>query len=251
MLADPFFVAMAILSVVIIGFAKGGFSGLGMLATPVLALAISPVKAAAIILPILIVQDIVSVWAYRHSWNRRIVAIMLPGALVGIFIGWLFAARLPVTAVMGVLGTIALLFGLWRLWIERGGRMVAATSPRAWVGTLFGVATGFTSQVAHAGSPPFQIWVAPQKLPHTELVGTNAVLFMAMNLAKLPAYAALGQFSSENLITSAILIPVATIATFAGIWVVARMHGRIFYTMAYGLMVVLGVKLLWDAFNMG
>jgi uncharacterized membrane protein YfcA len=246
MLHDPFFWTVASLAVILLGLAKGGFSGLGALATPILALAISPVAAAAILLPILIVQDAVSVWAFRRSWDRWIVAWMLPGALIGVFLGWVFAATLPVTTILATLGLITLAFGLWRLWIERGGRIAAASNSPGWVGMLFGAATGFTSQVAHAGGPPFQIWVTPRRLPHLRYVGTTAILFALINWAKVPAYAALGEFTTLNLTIAALLMPLAVASTFGGVWLVRRIDPERFYTLIYILMVLLGAKLLWE-----
>ena len=52
------------------GLSKGGFAGLGLLSLPLMALVVSPVQAAAIMLPILIVQDVVTVWAYRRDLER-------------------------------------------------------------------------------------------------------------------------------------------------------------------------------------
>jgi len=246
MINDPFFWMAAFVSVTLVGLSKGGFSGLGALATPTMALTISPVAAAAILLPILIVQDIVSVWNFRHSWDKWIVAWMLPGALGGVGLGWAFAEILPASAVMAALGLITLGFGLWRLWIERGGRIVTASNSPGWVGMLFGVMTGFTSQVAHAGGPPFQMWVTPRRLPHLRYVGTNAVLFAFINWAKIPAYAALGEFTVENMTASALLVPLAIASTFAGVWVIRRIDPARFYTVIYVLMVLLGARLLWQ-----
>lgn len=246
MLHDPLFLIAAAVAVTLLGLAKGGFSGLGSLATPILALAISPVTAAGILLPILLVQDVVSVWNFRHDWDKWIVAWMLPGAVLGVALGYVFAAVLPVSAVMTALGLITLVFGLWRLWIERGGRIVPASNSPGWVGALFGVATGFTSQVAHAGGPPFQIWVTPRRLPHLVYVGTSSITFAAINWMKVPAYLALGEFSRENLIVSAALIPFAIATTIGGVWVIRRIDPERFYTLVYLLMVGLGAKLLWD-----
>jgi len=247
-LTDPVFYALAVPAVMLMGFAKGGFAGVGAISMPLLALAVSPVQAAAILLPILIVQDAVSVWAFRKVWDRWIVLIMLPGAAVGIVAGYLLAAQVSAAAVLGVLGAISILFAAHRLWLMRGGGVQApANSPPA-VGALFGVVCGFTSQIAHAGGPPFQMWVLPRGLSPQSLVGTTAVFFALINWLKVPAYAALGQFTPENLLTVAVLLPVAIASTFAGVWLVKRIAAERFYVLIYGLMIPVGAHLIWKAF---
>jgi len=247
MLTDPAFLAAATLAIVLLGLAKGGFSGLGSLATPILALVVPPTQAAGIVLPILLVQDVVSVWNFRRGWDRCVVAWMLPGALLGIAVAYVFAAVMPVAIVMAVLGGITVVFGLWRLWIERGGRVVAASRSPGWVGSLFGVATGFTSQLAHIGGPPYQMWVTPRQLPHTVYAGTSAILFALINWAKVPAFLALGELDRTNLTIAAALMPLAIASTFAGVWLVRRIDPARFYRLIYGLMILLGIKLVLDA----
>lgn len=237
----------AVIAVILSGLAKGGFAGVGALAMPIMALGVDPVRGAAILLPILILQDAVSVWAFRHSWDRHVLIVMLPGMAMGVGIGYVFAAQVSEIAVLGVLGLISTLFGLQRLWVERGGAMVLPSSSPAWVGVLFGVASGFTSQIAHAGSPPFQMWVLPKRLPRDMLVGTTAIAFAVMNWMKVPAYAALGQFTRANLLATAILVPVAVVATVVGVVLVRRVDPARFYTLIYVLMVLLGIKLMADA----
>ena len=241
------FYALAVPAVILLGLSKGGFAGLGALSLPILAMAVSPVRAAAILLPILIVQDVVSVWAFRRSWDGAVLAWMLPGAVIGITLAYLFAAHVDPDAVLGLVGAISIVFGLYRLWLaRRGAEVVAARSP-GWVGTLAGVVSGFTSQIAHAGQPPFQMWVLPRRLERDVLVGTTAIFFAATNWLKVPAYWALGQFSRANLTTAALLMPVAIVSTFAGVWLVRRVSPARFYGAIYVLMVLVGVKLVWDA----
>ena len=114
-------------------------------------------------------------------------------------------------------------------------------------GALLGVAAGFTSQVAHAGTPPFQMWVLPKGLAPPVLIGTTAIFFGVINWLKVPAYFALGQFTHENLLTSAVLAPLAIAATFAGVWLVRRVNAEKFYTLIYVLMILVGAQLLWEA----
>lgn len=247
---EPAFYLFAIPAVILIGLSKGGFAGLGALGTPLIALGAGPVRGAAILLPILIVQDVVAVVAFRRSWDRSIVATMLPGAVLGILLGYGLAAWVSTEAVMLALGLISILFGGYRLWVERLGMPVAATPSRL-SGGLFGVATGFTSQIAHAGGPPFQMWVMPQRLARDVFVGTNAVFFALLNWLKVPAYAALGQFTAANALAALALLPVAIAASIAGVHLVRRVDSEKFYALVYVLMIVAGTKLVLDGLGIG
>jgi uncharacterized protein len=249
MLTDPIFYLVAIPAVILVGLAKGGFAGGGTIAMPLLGLAISPVQAAAILLPILIVQDAVGVWAFRHHWDREVLVLMIPSAIVGMVAGYLLAAKVSATAVLATLGAISIVFAAYRLWGSCGGRLQApVNAPRA-LGVALGIVTGFTSQVAHAGQPPFQMWVLPKGLPAQILVGTTAIFFAVINVLKIPAYLALGQFTRENLVAAAVLTPLAIASTLAGVWLVRRVDPERFYTIIYLLMIVVGAQLLLKAWT--
>jgi uncharacterized membrane protein YfcA len=245
---DPIlYYVCAIVAVVISGLAKGGFAGIGVLAMPIMAMGIDPLSGAAILLPILIAQDAVGVWAFRHSWDGTVLAVMLPGMAVGVLLGYFYASAVSETAILGTLGGISVLFGLHRLWLERGDAPVLPSNAPKWLGTLLGVGSGFASQLAHAGSPPFQMWVLPRRLPRDVLVGTSAIAFAAMNWIKVPAYVALGQFTAANLRASAILMPVAFVATLAGVRLVRKVDAERFYRLIYLLMILIGGKLIVGA----
>lgn len=240
--------AMACLAVMILGMAKGGFFGLGALATPVLAVALPPGTAAAILLPVLLAQDIVTVWAYRASWDRWIIAWMLPGAVVGIALATVFVATVDEALLIGALGIITFIFGVYRLWLERGGRIAAPSNSPGWVGAFFGVAVGVTSQIAHAGGPPFQMWVTPRRLDHHTYAGTNSVLFAMINWIKVPGFVALGGLNMQTLVAGVALMPLAIITTLLAVRIIRRLDTARFYTLINTLMVLLGAKLMWDGF---
>ncbi len=246
MISDPIFYLAAIPAVILMGLAKGGFAGIGVLAVPLMALTVSPVLAASITLPILIVQDLVSVWAFRKAWDRGILVIMLPAAAIGIGLGWALAAMVKPAAVELAVGLISMTFATQRLVQSR--REVAPTPPETipWRGVLAGIAAGFTSQVAHAGGPPFQLYVLPRQLPRDTFIGTSALFFAVVNWMKVPAYWSLGQFTRQALTTAAVLLPLAVASTYAGVWLVRRVPAERFYRLIYGLLVLVGGKLVWD-----
>ena len=247
MLTEPAFYATAVPAVILLGLSKGGFAGLGVLGMPLMALTIPPVQAAAVTLPILIVQDVVSVWAYRRSWDRANLRVLLPGAVAGILLAYLLAARVPDAAVALVLGVISVAFALRRFLTARYAPAPTRTAPpNRPAGLFWGAVAGFTSMIAHAGGPPFQIYVLPQHLPRDTFVGTGVVFFALVNLAKVPPYLALGQLTPESLLTSAALFPVAIASTWAGVWLVRRVSGERFYDVVYLLLFLLGCKLMVD-----
>jgi uncharacterized membrane protein YfcA len=245
--SDPSFYIIATLAIILVGLAKGGFVGMGAACMPILTLVIDPVRGAAILLPILLVQDVVGVWAFRKTWDKDLLKIMLPGAVMGIALGWWFAASVDVATVQGMVGALAILFGANRLLDQGGVSMKLSDNLPAWPGFFFGAASGFTSQVAHAGGPPFQLWAIPRKYDREMFAGTSAIFFAVVNWVKVPAFMALGQFTLENLLLSALFLPVAILSTFAGVALVRRVPVKRFYTIIYVLMILVGLKLVQEA----
>ncbi|NIJ65757.1 hypothetical protein FHR20_002719 [Sphingomonas leidyi] len=247
MITDWHFYALAVPAVILLGLSKGGFAGMGALSLPLLAFAVDPVRAAAITLPILIAQDVVGVWAFRRTVDWRLLGWMLPGSMLGIALGYGFAASVSSAAVMGMVGAISILFGAYRLWAASHAAPRDPARWPDWIGSLFGIASGFTSQIAHAGQPPFQLWVLPRNLPRDLLVGTTALFFAATNWIKVPAYWALGQFTPANVMTSAALLPLALVSTVAGVRLVRRVDAARFYTAIHVLMILVGIALVAEA----
>ena len=246
MITEPLFYVAATPAVILLGLSKGGFSSVGMLSLPLMALFISPVQAAAITLPILMVQDVVSVWAFRRSWSMRNLVILLSGAVVGIVLGYFLAAQVSDAAVKLTVGAISIAFAVRRLILERGRTEVAPAPADVPRGLFWGLITGFTSMIAHAGGPPFQIYVLPQRLNREVFVGTGAILFGLINWLKVPPYYALGQFTHEKLATSFALFPLAIASTWAGVVLVRRVPAERFYTLIYLLLITVGLKLAYD-----
>jgi uncharacterized membrane protein YfcA len=240
-LVDPLFLTLAIIAVTALGLSKGGFAGVGVISTPLLATILPPLQAAAILLPILIVQDLISVWVYRRDWSAWHLKVMLPGALVGIAIAWALATVVSDAMVRLVIGAIGVSFAL-NAWLGRP--RAEPKKPSVPGGLFWGVVAGFTSTLSQAGGPPFQVYVLPQRLPKLTLVGTYTIYFAAINLFKIGPYVSLGQFSAVTLTASAALLPVAVLANFAGIWLVRRTPTGLFYQIAYVLVFLISLELI-------
>jgi hypothetical protein len=243
MITDPVFYAVAVPAVTLYGLSKGGFSGVAILSTPLLALAVPPVQAAAIMLPVLIVQDVVTVWSYRKTWDARTLLYLAPGALVGIAAGFLFASWVSDAAVRIIVGLIAVSFCLDR-WIRAGTRI--ESRPHDWrSATVLGALSGYTSFVIHVGGPPFNMYALARGLARDVFVGTAGVFFAAVNLVKVAPFVALGQLNTGNLATAAVLFPLAVAANLAGIRLVRRVPADLFYRLIYGLTFAVGCFLLF------
>jgi uncharacterized membrane protein YfcA len=240
---DPYFYCAAIPAVILLGLSKGGFVSVGMTATPLLALYLPPLEAAALLLPVLISQDLISVYVYRHHWDASNLKILLPGAVIGMACGWLIASHISDNAVRLTIGLIGVTFVVY-MWLKRAevepSRMGTAS------GVFWGALSGFTSFMTQGGSPPFQIYVLPQRLPKLVLVGTTTIFFASVNAMKIVPYFMLGQFSPRNLSTSLLLLPIAIAANFAGVWLVRRTPTTVFYRIAYTLLTMISVTLLWQ-----
>ena len=243
---DWSFYAAAAPAVVLMGLSKSGLSGLGALGVPILALAIPPVQAAAITLPILIVQDWVGVYAFRREVSARNLWILLPGAGVGVVLAFAFAAKVSEDVVRLAIGLVSV--GFVALMVARD-RLASPGATRANVapGLFWGAVSGFASFVSHAGGPPFLVYTMPQRLPTQLFAGTSVLFFALVNLMKVPAYLWLGQFTRANLAASLTLLPLAIVSTLLGVWVVKRAPAEKFYKFVLAVTFGLGCKLIYDA----
>jgi len=232
------------IAVVILGLSKGGFAGVGMISTPMLALVVGPVAAAGVIFPILVVQDLIAVAMYRRTFDRQILATMIPGAALGVGLAYAFASTVPGWAVEVVLGAVSLAFSLRQLKSQLGSLSKPVEVHAGWLGVLSGVGSGFTSMIAHAGTPPFQFYVMPRRLDREMYVGTSVLFFAATNLMKAPAFFALGQLSSSQLRTTLLFFPLAMASSWLGVRLVRTIDVRKFNVVITLILLAVSVALV-------
>ncbi len=245
LITEPYFYAVAIPAVLLMGVSKSGFgAGFGSLAVPLMALAVSVPQAAAILMPVLLLMDLLGMAAFRKDFDLKLLRFLIPWGLLGIVVGALLFKMLDARTVAGIVGVFTLAFLAQRLLFAP--RPDSAPPPR-WLGAILSATAGFTSFIAHAGGPPINAYVIPLRLSPVKFTATMAFFFFCINLAKWIPYAWLGLLDVRNMATSLVLLPVAPLGVWAGVWLARRINQVLFYRLVYLGMLLTGVKLVWDA----
>jgi uncharacterized membrane protein YfcA len=245
LITDPWFYAVAVPAVLVFAISKGGFGGgLGIISVPLMALAISPVQAAAVMLPILCVMDLFALHKYWGRWSGKDVRLLVPASLIGIAAGTLLFGAMSAAAVRLVIGLVAIAFTLM-YWFRPRLESETRAVPRSF-GIVSGALAGFTSFVAHAGGPPVNMYLLQRSHDRTCFVATVALFFAVVNYVKLLPYGWLGQLDAANLKTSLVLLPLAPIGIELGYRLHLKVSERQFYRIVYLLLFGVGAKLVYD-----
>ena len=244
-ITDPHFYLIAIPVVLLSGISKTGIPGLfGGMAVPLLSLVISPLQAAAIMLPILCFIDLFGLRSFRGVYDRPNMPILLTGLAIGVVIGILIFGLVRQDVLRLVIGSIAIVFALNNLFGWATNRPATRTSwPR---GVFWSSLSGITSFLAHAGSAPVMAYLLPLRLDKRIYVGTTVWFFFASNYAKIIPYYFLGQLDTSNFVTALVLLPLVPVGVWLGMRMLARVPERPFYWFAAGALGLSGSKLLWD-----
>jgi uncharacterized membrane protein YfcA len=243
---DPFFYAVAIPAVLLVGISKSGFgAGFGSLAVPLMALAVTVPEAAAMLMPVLLLTDMLGLAAFRRHFDLKLIRFLIPFGLLGTVIGTLSFKALDARLVAGLVGVFTLVFLAQRLLFPP---KPDSPHPPRWLGAILTTLAGFTSFVAHSGGPPVNAYVIPMRLPPLVFAATMSVFFTAMNLSKWIPYAWLGLLDMRNMTTSLTLLPLVPIGVWVGVRLAHRIKPLLFYRLVYAGMFLTGTKLVWDGF---
>ena len=181
LIQDPLFWGLALIGLLIVGVFKGGFGGgLGVVGVPFLAAAIPVNQAAAIMLPCLIIMDITGLYGWRGQWCWIQLRRLLPAAALGVCLGGLGFHGLSDNALRVMIGGIGLGFGL-QWWIQHLGlnHRSDPSLPSAWHTRFWSMVAGFTSFSVHAGGPPLQVALLPQRLD-PKIYAATTVVFLPL-----------------------------------------------------------------------
>ena len=249
--------AVVALGVTFVGLTKSGFgAGLGLMVVPMTAIALGytgygAAAALGLLLPLLIVGDTVALAQYRREFDRQALRRLLPATAVGVVVAgvllwWIKEQRALVEALMrieiGAESVLLVALHWWRTWRGTPRRLW----PEPWRGAVAGGFSALSSTLAHAAGPIIAMYLLPRDLGRRAYVGTCATYFFLLNCAKLPAYAASGQFGRIDWAVTAALVPLVFVGALVGRWLNRRMSDRLFLRLVYGVTFVLGWFLLID-----
>ena len=240
---DLYFYLTAIPAVILFGISKGGFAGpIAILAVPLMSMSISPVIAAGIMLPILIVMDITALYFYWNKWKIEIVKLIIPPSLIGILIGSITFSYISDDGVRIIIGTIAILFILFTI-LQSENFIIKPSKTK---GIFWSTIAGYTSFLIHAGGPPLNFYLLPLKFHRTIYVATFTLAFTIINAVKLIPYYFLGQLAVSYMKISLILLPLAPIGIVIGYYLHKKVSEKIFYNFIYFFLAIGGFKLIYD-----
>jgi uncharacterized membrane protein YfcA len=249
----------AVIGVLFIGLSKAGFGGgLGMLTTPLCALAFGPKAAIGILLPLLCAGDAFSMYHYWGKWDRRNLQFLLPGVIIGVFLGVQLIDRFSERQFKAIIGVLAVVFVVFQFVKEYIFRAEGTFSPNHRLGVPFGIGTGVTSTFAHGAGPVVSMFLIPQRLPKELFVGTNVLIFFWVNWIKMPFFVLdrtlmdLPLLAPEALITGTTLkmtllyLPLVPLGVWLGVWLNRRIPETLFLKFVYALTFITGVQLIFN-----
>jgi uncharacterized membrane protein YfcA len=232
---------------ILVGIAKAGFGGgIGVVATPLMALTIPVADAAALLLPLLIIVDLVTVRHYYRTYDKPSIRILLPSALIGILLGALFFGvfRDNEQALRIGIGILSLSFLAYQAGRKVLMGVIENRRPPLLVGISLGALAGFASTLAHAGGPPISVYLIPQGLVRGVFVGTSVLFFTVLNLIKLVPYSALGLLRVGNITTVLLLAPMGYLGVRLGLIMNRRFNDLWFTRVIYVLLFLTAVELI-------
>jgi uncharacterized membrane protein YfcA len=241
-------IVVAFAGAFLICFMKGAFGGgFSIIGIPLLSIVMDPVMAGGLLAPLFVAMDLFALRYWKPStWSKPDLALLLPGLVIGIGLGYLLLRVLDHRAIAIVMATITLIFvALWLL----GGAKVTIRPRSAPKGIAAGLGSGITTMVAHSGGPPLAMYLLPLGLPKAVYAGTTSLFFTVGNAIKAVPWLLLVKPTGDVWIVMATCLPAIPI----GVWLGWRFHDRLdqrqLYQVCYGLLVLVALKLLWDGIS--
>lgn len=230
----------------LIGLSKGGLGGMaGTLSTPLMSLVLPPEQVLGLVLPIMLLADVFAVALHWGHWNKRLVGLLLPGAVIGVTIGTYFVINVSADVLKIGLAVISLVFVAYKL-VEKRISASLVYQERRWHGWLAGTTAGFTSAIAHSGVPPISIFLMLQNVTPRVFIASSVLFYAILNWIKVPYFYFSGLFNFERLLHNLWLFPIVPFGVWLGRWLAARVSKQVFDAVILILLVMTAYLLIFE-----
>jgi uncharacterized protein len=172
---------------ILIGMAKTGLSGLGIMVVPLMATIFGGKVSVGILLPILIIADFFAVFYFNRHANWKYVFRLLPWAVIGILAGAFFGHQINDRQFKSVL-SIIIITGIALMFWQDLQRNKFLVPDGWWFAAILGFGGGFTTMVGNAAGPIMSLYLLSMRLPKNNYIGTGAWFFFIINLSKVPLH---------------------------------------------------------------
>lgn len=231
---------LVIVCAIMIGAAKTGVVGGGILVIPLMASVFPAKSSTGVLLPLLCMGDVLGVMLYRREARWDVLLRVFPYAVTGIVGGYVFMGVITDAQLKPVIGVIVL--ALLTLQYLMAHEYLAVYRTHRVLGALIGLLAGFTTMTANASGPIMTLYLLMLRLEKTKFVGTMAWCYFCLNLFKVPFSAHLGLITADSLALNAILIPAIVVGGVAGYYFVRIVPQRVF---AMVMQVLAGVGAIY------
>lgn len=229
---------IAILVLAVTGIAVGttGF-GFALISVPPLLLLYPPQTVVAIIFGASLLPSVLVVASAWRQTDLRLVALLLPGALLGLLLGaQLLRLADPVILKLGAGLSVA----VYALAMWRGHRPTGMDGP--WAASLAGVASGTLGAATGLTGPPIVILFTARQLARDVFRGTISAYFIATSLVGLAILVAGGAVGADQGWLTLVLTPPAALGVLIGNVVARRISPATFQKLTLLLLLATGVS---------
>lgn len=241
----------AVVAALLVGVAKTGIAGIGMLFVVIFAQILPAKQATGLVLPLLCFGDLVAVAAYRQHAAWRHLWRLFPWTALGVVVGYFVLGRIGDQDMRQLIGGIVVTLvavHLFRRWRARGKPATAGDAEAAhpiWFAPVIGILAGFTTLVANAAGPLMAVYLLAMRLPKLEYVGTAAVFFLLLNLFKVPFMVSLGLITQPSFALNLWLAPAVLAGALAGRKILPLINQKMFENLALFFSAAAGLRLLF------
>ena len=216
------------ISALSIGMSKTGVQGIMLMIVPLMAMAFGAKESTGVILPMLCMADIIAVAYYKRIADWKVVAKLLPTAILGFFLAIGVDNMIPNGQFRQLMGWTLMLALIVMIWSEIFGKE-NRWMKKLWYAAIFGLLGGFTTMIGNAAGPVMSVYLLSMRKEKMEYIGINAWFFLVVNLLKVPLQAFVwDNITWDSLQLNLVMLPVIGIGSLIGIRIVKLLPEKIF-----------------------